>query len=246
MEARLILHGSYGGPWNMAVDETLLRWVAEQGKPCLRFYQWSPPCLSLGYFQSTQDRLAHPPSSRVPYVRRPTGGGAIVHHFELTYSLLIPDNQRGRGESFQWYRIVHQAAVDILKQFGVHAQLIERPGTHPTASHFLCFLRRATGDVVCENTKVLGSAQRRWRNALLQHGSLIFQPSPFAPEVLGLMASLDRLPNDIRTWTELWSRSIGNQLGCRWTVSDLTDGEHAHATELMRTKYGTSAWNARR
>src|SRR5438445_617792 len=73
------------GPWNMAVDEALLEDAARSGRPTLRFYGWAEPTLSLGYFQPYAQRASHPPSSRCAVVRRPTGGGAILHDAELTY-----------------------------------------------------------------------------------------------------------------------------------------------------------------
>src|SRR5437763_13399975 len=73
------------GPAHMAADEALLDHAAATGRPALRFYAWDPPTLSLGYFQSAADR-----QPGLPYVRRPTGGGAIFHHCELTYALALP------------------------------------------------------------------------------------------------------------------------------------------------------------
>src|SRR5947199_97360 len=78
------------GPTQMAADDALLEGTATSGRPALRFYAWDPPTLSLGYFQPAADRLADPRLAALPFVRRPTGGGAIVHHHELTYALALP------------------------------------------------------------------------------------------------------------------------------------------------------------
>src|SRR5262245_54691837 len=85
MLCRLIVDGAAGGPWNMAVDETLLESAAASGAASLRFYGWSEPTLSLGYFQRAAARQTHATSLGCPMVRRPSGGGAILHDWELTY-----------------------------------------------------------------------------------------------------------------------------------------------------------------
>ncbi len=87
---RLLIDPPGAGAWNMAVDEMLLEWSAAQGGCCLRLYGWREATLSLGYFQEYADRAGHGPSRNCPVVRRLTGGGAIVHDAELTYSLVVP------------------------------------------------------------------------------------------------------------------------------------------------------------
>src|SRR5882724_9809402 len=88
---RLIIDPPAHGAWNMAVDEALLESAAVDGIATLRLYQWSEPTLSLGYFQPAADRQTHPASRECPLVRRASGGGAILHDRELTYSLAIPE-----------------------------------------------------------------------------------------------------------------------------------------------------------
>src|SRR5690242_18095105 len=87
---RLLIDSAVDGPRSMAIDEALLESAAGGGPLTLRFYQWSEPTLSLGYFQRYEDRSLHPASLDCPIVRRPTGGGAILHDKELTYSLALP------------------------------------------------------------------------------------------------------------------------------------------------------------
>ena len=98
-EARLILDPPADGLWNMALDEALLELAGESGIPTLRLYRWQPATLSLGYFQPYQDRESHPPSTTCPVVRRSSGGGAILHDRELTYSFTatIDDRAWARG-----------------------------------------------------------------------------------------------------------------------------------------------------
>ena len=89
-DVRLIIDPPSPGPWNMAVDEVLLMDAVENGNATLRFYQWSEPTLSLGYFQAFADRKQHFASRNCAIVRRQSGGGAILHDHELTYSFVLP------------------------------------------------------------------------------------------------------------------------------------------------------------
>src|SRR5262245_32066382 len=96
MTVRLIIDPPQKGAWNMAVDQALLESAAASGGVALRFYQWSEPTLSLGYFQPIAARSEHPPSLHSPVVRRASGGGAILHDRELTYSIAAPSEIIGR------------------------------------------------------------------------------------------------------------------------------------------------------
>src|SRR5262245_744511 len=98
----------------MAVDEALLIDAAENGTATLRFYSWSEPTLSLGYFQRYADRQQHAASSGCAVVRRQTGGGAILHDHELTYSLALPASHPLSKQNEKLYRIVHEVFVEIL------------------------------------------------------------------------------------------------------------------------------------
>ena len=140
---RLIVDAPATGAVNMARDEVLLRSAALEGTPTLRFYRWSEPTLSLGYFQPWQQRFEHPPSRVCAAVRRASGGGAIVHDEELTYSFATRTDARWAAEDL--YVDFHQTLVDCLQVFGIQCELRppirDRSGPEP----FLCFQRRAAG-----------------------------------------------------------------------------------------------------
>ncbi|MFO0897395.1 MAG: hypothetical protein U0836_08215 [Pirellulales bacterium] len=120
MHARLLLDPPAGGAWNMAVDEALIDAAAAEGAPLvLRFYAWTPATLSLGYFQQAAERMHHRPSLRCPLVRRASGGGAIVHDRELTYSLVVPAGHRLARETAGLYRALHGALAEVLAEWGV-------------------------------------------------------------------------------------------------------------------------------
>jgi lipoyl(octanoyl) transferase len=249
MDSRLIWDAPAPGCWNMAVDEVLLEQAAAGAPPGLRFYRWSEPTLSLGYFQSVRERTAHAESRPVPLVRRSTGGGAILHHFELTYSFSCPAGHPSASSSLAFYRAFHETARDLLLPLGLPAQLASPPDDNPSsgraAEPFLCFLRRADGDLLVGEHKVLGSAQRRRQGALLQHGSLLFRRSPHAPELIGL-EELGAGSVDWRTWTQNWVEGLAARLGLSFADSTLSEQEKYRASQVEAEKFNTDRWNARR
>lgn len=173
---RLLIDPPLDGPTNMARDEALLQRVDRGEVPAtMRLYQWEPATLSLGYFQAYAEVAEQPAAIQaMPVVRRTTGGGAIIHANELTYSLTLPnDHPLLAGGPVRLYEIVHDAAIDMLSSLGVAARRAGGDG-QPNAQRgpFLCFQRRHCVDVVIGSHKVLGSAQRRTSGAVLQHGSL--------------------------------------------------------------------------
>ena len=117
MEARLIRDEPARGDWNMAVDETLLEVAGQADRPVLRFYGWSSPTLSLGYFQGLGERWQHAASASCPLVRRATGGGAILHDRELTYSFVVRDE--GIGGHRALYDAFHETLVEVLATWGI-------------------------------------------------------------------------------------------------------------------------------
>ena len=182
----------------MAVDEALLESANETGVTTLRIYQWAEPTLSLGYFQKSADRDHHPASLNCQMVRRSSGGGAILHDQEITYSLSLPGTNRWSSKQNDLYNSVHEAIVKFLLENGVFAGLFEFPvktgkedletkAETSDIKRFLCFERRTKGDIVLDRYKIGGSAQRRLSNATLQHGSLLIKRSPSAPELPGIL-----------------------------------------------------------
>ncbi len=204
MDGYALNDGARGGVENMALDQHLLETAAEQSCVYLRVYRWSQPTLSLGYFQPYVQRLTHSASSELPVVRRATGGGAIVHHYDWTYCIAVPqslacrlsDHNAARatniGAAQPLYDRVHEGVVEWLSEHGIAAQQWNQsceapsPATADRSRRFLCFERRSCGDVVYGQHKVLGSAQRRSAGAVLQHGSLLLATSPYAPSLHGL------------------------------------------------------------
>ena len=185
----------------MAIDQALLEIAGRDQCAFLRVYSWAQPTLSLGYFQNYDERLTHEPSVELDVVRRSTGGGAIVHHHDWTYSVCVPDSllKSSLGAVPELYEAIHESVVSWLAKFNVQAsRFSEDPACKSDGCSFLCFERRSTGDVVSKDLKLLGSAQRRKYGALLQHGSLLLQRSIHAPSLDGtkeLLLAASETPN---------------------------------------------------
>ena len=177
-ELRVLLDGRASGAVNMATDEAILQAVnTGEAGATLRVYGWSEPTVSLGYFQAYADYEAQEGVRGLAVVRRQTGGGAILHDDEVTYSLVVPREEE-RWDIEGLYRLVHDAAAEVLAGRG--AALAYRGGQDDGNSQrgpFFCFSRRHRLDMTIGGAKVLGSAQRRLRRAVLQHGSLILGDS---------------------------------------------------------------------
>jgi len=132
---RLIEDGYHDGAWNMAVDEALMLAVAHgEAPPTLRLYGWRPAAVSLGYFQAAAEGLDHGEIARLGFglVRRPTGGRAILHDDEVTYSVTIPEAEVPHGHSVMAsYRVISRGVEAGLQMLGVGAQLVDKRPAPP-------------------------------------------------------------------------------------------------------------------
>ena len=169
------------GGWNMAADEALARRSEETNSVLMRLYGWHPHTVSLGSFQRYVDFSETSELSHWPVVRRPSGGGAIIHGTDLTYGLAVPGSHDWSRGTEKLYDAVHGALAEELSERHLSAHTVEATGKE-TEQNFYCFNRRAFGDLVVEHTsatsshgnhKILGSAQRRLSGVVLQHGSLL-------------------------------------------------------------------------
>jgi lipoate-protein ligase A len=230
----------------MAVDEVLMEWSAAAGECCWRFYRWEEATLSLGYFQPYEDRRRHSASLACPVVRRVSGGGAIVHDAELTYSFVAPRSHPLAARRLDLYKTVHETLIEVLREWGITASLCGARGeTAADRQPFLCFERRAPGDVLVGGGKIAGSAQRRSAGAVLQHGSVLLRRSAAAPELDGLEVwagssiSAEALPQP-------WLRELSRHLLLSWRNDPITRSERRRVEELADRKYGSDGWTRRR
>lgn len=230
----------------MAVDAAILACTGVESGPTLRFYTWRSATLSLGYFQSHHQRSEHPQSHFLPLVRRATGGGAIVHDRELTYSLTVPTSRLAVGAAPELYRAVHAAFVAGLADLGVHAiRFADSPAVAPPGEPFLCFQRRTEEDLLVNQYKVLGSAQRRGQAGLLQHGSLLLAASPAAPQLPGI-AELCNQKITAQEAARVVADRLAVLLKVQWLESELTAEEQAAANRIASDKFASPDWTLRR
>lgn len=241
LSVRLLPYAAADGPRNMAADEALLE-SAVRGTASLRFYGWSEPTLSLGYFQPAALRVQNPHGATLPFVRRPSGGDAIVHHFELTYALALPPGPAGHGGD-PWLILMHRRIAAALTRLGVSVDLhaTGAPATDP----LLCFAHPTSGDVMFGTNKVVGSAQRRRRGALLQHGSILMRRSPFAPQLLGIQ-DLSAVQVDQERIQAVVCGELAQHLGWQLISDDWMRFEQGVAGELSVRRYTQDSWNLKR
>lgn len=238
---RIIESGAaHSGSWNMACDEVLLESAIRAGRAAVRVYAWTRPTVSLGYFQDIASIERDPLLSGLDRVRRLSGGGAIVHHYEWTYSCIVPPACQAAQHPVELYRSIHQAMIRLLTPDNDPSAntLALRGCSEPSEQPALCFGRSAAEDVISNSHKVLGSAQRRRRGAVLQHGSLLLARSPHAPQFPGLSDLLPSLtlPPDLPV-------QLANTIaGCLEYVPEtesLTSAESVEIDRLADNRYAT-------
>ncbi len=265
---RLINSGFQTGAMNMALDEALLHAVANGlSSPVLRFYRWQPATVTLGYAQSviTDIDLEVCRHAGLDVIRRSTGGRAVLHDNEVTYSIIAPSDSGLFGNSvLDSYRVISEILQKALHQLGLPAKLVpgRQRGGQLNATKAVCFSAPSQYELVIDDRKVAGSAQKRHGQAFLQHGSI---PLEMDLELLGKV-----LKTDINTetagsldkvgWLNMWAsqplsiteveRCVAGEfskaMGSTLRDSELTDDETSEAEKLCREKYANPDWNMMR
>lgn len=233
------------GPTNMARDEHLMHSAAWR-PAALRIYGWDPPTLSLGCFQRFEQVAELPPEVReLAIVRRPTGGGAILHDREVTYCLVVDDSlEVGRTSPVELYRLVHSVWRDVLAGAGAATVLApeEFPLPSPRTGPFFCFEKPGRTDLLMGEHKLLGSAQRRVSGRVLQHGSLMLGRRYAAHPG----AHLDEPPPAVvADWVAAFTRQLAERLDLTPLDADWTEAALADVA-ARRAKYADDAWTRRR
>jgi lipoate-protein ligase A len=272
VKVRLLSHEAMKGSLNMAVDEAILR-SAIRGEtgPTLRFYQWKPACLSLGYFQDVKKEvdLEALPSQGVDLVRRLTGGKAVLHDDELTYSVVVPEVMLP-GTVLETYRRISQALVEGLRLMGVPATIaaLERGVTSrdPRFRQAACFSAPSWFEILWDGKKLIGSAQNRKGGMILQHGSIPFTfdaaklvrcirttspehalraESMLKRKAAGVSEALGRAV-ERRELEDHLKAGFVEALGWELESGNLTPNEEAEARSLAEAKYRNDAWTMER
>lgn len=241
----LIVDGPADGCWNMAADEWLLASASASERQYLRFYGWQRPTLSLGYFQGLGQRQTHDASRACSVVRRATGGGAILHDVELTYSFVAAAGDRLAADVTRLYDAFHETLVETLGDWRVPASRVDEARVPETGEPFLCFQRRSRGDVLLGAAKIGGSAQRRQHGAVLQHGSVLLRASAWAPELPGILelAGVELTAEQLR---RAWIPRLVERLRLTLVDSGWSEADKRDVERIRRQRYASSAWTARR
>jgi len=264
---RLMITPPMSGAENMSLDESLLETIAEENsKPILRLYDWDPPCLSLGYSQSFSDvNIERLKELGWDVVRRLTGGRAVLHIDELTYSVIAPVNEpRVKGSIIESYRRLSQALLAVLNTLSVTAIAKKEYNfpTQPTKIAPVCFEVPSKYEITVQGKKIIGSAQARKYGGVLQHGSLplhgdltrIIEVLNFvngisrekAKERLSAHATtIESVLGKITPWdvaANAFIEAFEKTLNIDFIKSDPTRSELERVNQLQKEKYGHDKW----
>ncbi len=266
---RLIVNAPAEGAWNMAVDEAILESTANCLQPTtLRLYSWNPFCLSLGYAQSIADIDENRLSKRGwNVVRRPTGGKAILHADELTYSICASqDDPHVQGSVLESYQHLSKGLMAALQNIGLtansepHKAPSERNTTKP-----ICFEIPSDYEITLNEKKIIGSAQARKKNGVLQHGAIplfgditrITEVLQYSNEkeravsrtlLLNHATTLEEQAGQKITWKKLAHALIngfGNALAVEIRTGHLSELERRRAKQILEEKYANPEWTRR-
>lgn len=254
---RILVEGARSGSENMARDHALAHGLSGDAGN-LRIYSWARPTVSFGRNEPARGLYDAEAADRegVTFVRRPTGGRAVLHDRELTYAVTAP--LRAWGGLRGAYRAVNEGLVSALRAIGVEAELAPAPtsGDAPLSAG-PCFQRPAEGEVVVHGRKLVGSAQARIGGAFLQHGSLLLSGSQDALARIGpeaaaesgappvtLRSLLGTVP-DREILVGALIRGLQESLGGAWSRGETTASEESSARGF-RERYASRAWTWRR
>lgn len=251
------------GAVNMALDEALAAESARLGAVLVRLSTWDRPTLSLGAFQRLADARACQAVAGIDIVRRPSGGGAIVHGGDVTLAIAVPRGHPLGHTPQSLYDLVHGALVAELAERGVEARLSAGVGGPQDRSAtpdgpLFCFDRRAVGDVVIPSSggdprgdaKILGSAQRRLPGAVLQHGSLLLEANRGVPPAARHPGLFDLVPATaggtealVDGWLARISRGFGSTAAAE--PGPFAPGEGSGFRETL-VRYSSPEWIGRK
>lgn len=258
--------GYHSAAINMAFDECLLNWQSE-GKipPTLRFYGWNKPSLSIGYFQRAKTiNFEGIRKHDCEFVRRLTGGSAVLHADELTYSLVISENDPDIPKSVtKAYYVLTQGVLEGYKNLGIDADFAIPERELDNDRSAICFEKPSFYEMLVDGKKICGNAQTRKKGVLLQHGSLpitmdndlLFDLFAFSSEKMRerrkvrfteKATTIQEVTGKTFTYEEMvetFKDGFAKGLSISLTPYELTDEQWAEVKELAETKYATDTWN---
>jgi lipoate-protein ligase A len=265
---RLLITSPARGAWNMALDESILEHIGRGASvPTLRLYAWDPPCLSLGHAQPFADVDMRRLQARGwEVVRRLTGGRAILHTDELTYSVIAPnDEARVAGTVLESYNRLAQALLRAVKELDLPVEMKQGRVDHQAMPNPVCFEVPSTYEITVDGKKLIGSAQARKREGVLQHGSLplegdltrICQALVFenestretaAKRLLERATTVESALGRQVSWetaARAFIQAFELQLGLSFIKGELSESESKRTDELVKEKYAHPSWTER-
>jgi lipoate-protein ligase A len=266
---RVIQEGRGEAAWNMAVDEAIAE-SCRQGlsPPTVRLYRWTRPALTIGYFQKISPDIEEEAcrTERITIIRRITGGRAVLHGNDLTYSVTsgvhvpeLPNNIRGT------FLAISRGLIEGLLQLGLQAESVRSPD-RGTGRSPICFMSASWYEITCNGRKIIGSAQRRWADGMLQQGSLLLDFDPFVFNKLfhfSDQTQRERMIEECRnrigglngllptrvspeTVSKVIVSGFEKGLGIQFIPTGLTPLELERAHQLTQTKYSDNSWTRNR
>ncbi len=265
---RLLITPPMCGAWNMAVDESILEHIGHgDSLPTLRLYSWNPACLSLGHAQPFADVDAARLKARGwEVVRRATGGRAILHTDELTYSVIgSAEEPVLAGGVLESYNRLAQALLLAVKILGLPVEMKEGKANGNTTLNPVCFEVPSTYEITVDGKKLIGSAQARKKEGVLQHGSLpltgdltrICQALMFENEsareeasqrLLARATTVESALGGAVSWeaaAQSFIHAFESQLELCFERGELSESESRRAEELVKGKYDHPSWTER-
>ncbi|KOO52121.1 biotin/lipoate A/B protein ligase family protein [Viridibacillus sp. FSL E2-0187] len=261
--------------FNMALDEALLHWHSKGLiPPVIRFYEWNPATLSIGYFQRAEKDIDFEQLHKlnVGFVRRPTGGRAVLHEHELTYSIIVnedyPDMPKTVTEA---YRVLSEGLLLGFRNLGLDAYFSipdseEKRADLKTPKSAVCFDAPSWYELVVEGKKVAGSAQTRQEGVILQHGAILIDlddeklislfkfPSEASkermrkhlPQKAVAINQLAQKPVDVETCISAFRKGFEDGLDIELVPYTLTKEQMDFVNNLAKTRYESDEWNFRK
>ncbi|MEK4229919.1 lipoate--protein ligase family protein [Solibacillus sp. FSL H8-0538] len=258
--------------YNMALDEALLDWHSTGAiPPVIRFYEWNPATISIGYFQRAEKdiNLEAVRAQGLGFVRRPTGGRAVLHDQELTYSIIVSENYPNMPQTVtEAYRVLSEGLLVGFQNLGLDAyfsvpETKEQRDDLKKPKSAVCFDAPSWYELVVEGKKVAGSAQTRQKGVILQHGAILLDldedkllsvfnfSSPEAkermraklPEKAVAMNRLVEQPLSVEQCVKAFHSGFEEALQIKLIPYELTAEQHQYVEQLEQTKYLTDEWN---
>ncbi len=254
---RLLIMGKNCAAMNMAIDEAILISLKDIPISTLRFYDWTNPAFSFGYFQNiTSDVDVHAcHEEKIELVKRMTGGGTVIHGWDLTYSLMLPRSFDEKTIS-EMYRLIGKNLVNALVKLGISATQYESSTNQNVLSQNLCLTNLAEHDVLYNNKKLAGVSVRRNRNGVLFQGyiSLDMPPNPILKRVSKNKEVYQQVIDNstainaderrvISKNTLISTISETFDIGISFNTDKMSEKEQILAEDLVKKKYATDKWN---